>query len=76
MIPNMSEAKLYRIDTINNTLLVWFGGVKIKEYTLNGGKEMETYEIERPYRKDFPSFLQVKTKMHEIIKEGERKKQK
>jgi len=70
MIPNLANSKLHRVDTINNTLLVWFGGVEIKEFTLNSLHEETTHTV-YPRREGFPSFREVKFKMREIMENKE-----
>lgn len=68
MISNLlkTKAKIIRINTNNNTMLVWFGGVQIKEYAI-AGKEVNTHTISNPTKPGFPSFKQVKNRMREML---------
>lgn len=66
MIPNLKNVKIYRVNTNNNTLLVWSGGSAIHQYSFNTNEE-KMYKVVNPQRPDFPTFMEVKRKMRDII---------
>lgn len=73
MVPDLTHSKLLRVNTTCNTMLVWFGGENIKEYSLNtkDKEEIKTHTI-HCQKPNYPSFREVKKRMREIIEMEEK----
>jgi hypothetical protein len=70
MIPKLKEAKVIRVNKNKDAILVWYGGIEIKEIDINTHEE-QTHEVYDPKKPDFPTYMQVKRRMREIILEDQ-----
>ena len=66
-IPNLTRAKLIRVDKKNKNLLVWFGEPCIKIYPLTIENEIQSVPVNDP-TKDWITYSCIRKAMKKIIK--------
>lgn len=68
-MPDLTKAKMMRVDKKHNCLLVWFGGEYIKVFPLRSQQTYRSVTVLPPPDENWITFSTVKRKMREIVNE-------